>query len=226
MAAPPYYTQQMAPAPAQQAAHGGGGILRPFLQQLFGPGGGGAGAAATPGLVIYRVDPSAVRSVIETISSELKIEQLIKSETAAPIRSLLEELSLLSDLSTKLAQILSRYVRDLSGLIVDPSTAPREVKARLVQIATEAKAIYEMLVGKKISELMDFIERLSRGEHVSEAEFVQKFRLSEIVQALTLILTAFTKACNYIRLALYMNMPATQRSPVFNMLAGFEIIRR
>ncbi|NPA70009.1 MAG: hypothetical protein GXO26_04310 [Crenarchaeota archaeon] len=221
------------PAPQQQQAPRGGGgsgeegLLGGILRQIFGGGDRGRPSGRSP--VILKFPPEYAHTIIRQVLEELRPPaEAFKGYEQEEIKRLLEHLNEEVDKLSHLGNIFAKPFVNLGSLIIDFRTARVEIKQRLIAIALFSQMIFENYISR-ISEEVERLIMQSQKDTDFGATFEFNPKIIDMVidafRLLIHILGGLLQAIQKVRIILYMNMPAEQRSPILNQLLGFDIVR-
>jgi len=215
---------------AQQTQRGGSSLLD-TLGRFLGLGGdrGGAGRPQLPSAIVFRINPSDFsREVLSHIEAEAKYDisklQSLGKQVPSELTDLITQLSLEVETYKTISSIMSRPFLSRESLFIDPKQARVETESRIMRLAVMAIVIFENYISKVSIDVENALQMIARGE-VDDNVLRKLQKIPETFRVLLTLLSAVLNAVQKIRLVLYLNMPAEYRSPVINILTGFEIVR-
>ncbi len=177
-----------------------------------------------------RLVPQHAENILSRIESEVFRERSrYEGFTKEEVKDLLIYLSEETDKFTEIGNILARPFLTFDSMIIDFRTARTEIKQRLTNLAVIGQVIFENYMGNVIESIERALSRLREEGLASPyvAEDVAR-AVEKIVEAYKLLINligGLLDAMRKMRLVLYLNMPAEQRSSIINQLLGFDIVR-
>ena len=180
-----------------------------------------------------RVEADRVRGTIIRVSPDTYIENVIKKfETVPSKEGFSEEISaIIAELGETAEEIIA-IVKKLAspflrteGMVINPLTMHEDYKASLLSVIQAAMINYEKFMHSRVKELNYLTSKLEEGS-ITEEEMSRMYKiLREVLAFALIVITSVEDVAIYLKKIFDLNLPAEIRSPVVNILTGFDIVR-